>query len=69
MLGIKQKLAQCLTNCKTHCKELEKLKKEQLMFDEERLEWQNDEAELNKIIEDERNTANAYLERVKMLEN
>lgn len=35
-LNLKQKLAQCLSNCKQHCSEIEKLKREQMVFLEEK---------------------------------
>jgi hypothetical protein len=34
--NLKQKLAQCLSNCKQHCNEIERLKREQLVFQDQR---------------------------------
>lgn len=44
VLAIKQKLAQCLSNCKEHSKEMERMRKQQLMFEEEKTEWQENTA-------------------------
>ncbi len=51
---LKQKLAQSLANCKEHCKEIDRLKKQQMVFEEERLEWEETTTELNKTIEEQR---------------
>lgn len=40
MLALKQKLAQSLANCKVHSKEIDRLTKQQIVFEEERLEWE-----------------------------
>lgn len=39
MIAIKQKLAQSLANCKEHFKEIDRLKKQHMIFEEEKLEW------------------------------
>jgi hypothetical protein len=54
LLALKQKLAQSLANCKEHSKEIDRLKKQQIVFEEERLEWEEAAAELNKTIEEQR---------------
>jgi len=35
-LALKQKLAQSIANCKEHSKEMDRLKKQQMVFEEER---------------------------------
>jgi hypothetical protein len=40
MVSLKQKLAQCLANCKDHSKEMDRMKKQQMLLEEERAEWQ-----------------------------
>jgi hypothetical protein len=64
-LALKQKIAQCLSNCKQHCKEIEKLKKEQLLFADQKAEWRSEEAEYVRLLEDERNQVKLHLERIK----
>lgn len=54
VLALKQRLAQCLSNCKDHSKEIERMKKQQLMFEDERIEWEQAAADYHKTIEEER---------------
>lgn len=68
MLAIKQKLAQCLSNCKEHGKEMERMRKQQLMFEEERAEWQENTAEINRILEEEREINRSNQEKMNMIE-
>lgn len=39
VLALKQRLAQSLANCKEHLKEIDRLKKQQLVFEDEKSEW------------------------------
>ena len=65
VLAIKQKLAQCLANCQLHTKEIDRFKKEQTLFAEERREWREREEELLKATDDQKAAAAALLERTK----
>lgn len=68
VLALKEKLAQCLSNCKQHCKEVDRLKKEQLLFNEERIEWQQQANNYLKDIGQAKAEADTYSQRIAALE-
>jgi hypothetical protein len=68
VLALKEKLAQCLSNCKQHCREVDRLKKEQLLFQEERIEWQQQASNYLKDIGQANAAADTHSHRVATLE-